>query len=477
MQKEWKKKFKWYFAVISAVGAVLACAVSIKELFFNEKPEDTLSAEQVISGEDNRVFQNNGDIHGDIYNGNVYYDYVSDTPKSVAKIQDISLQYLKSEDNRMEELYFLDLDDLSGKEGRYYLEDNCCTKLLVSNNSDKEYQIVKFSFHARNIKKDLTPYFVEYMDFNYETENITAVIYNDGWGNANDVHIEMTDKDSVLDEYFNKEDITWSFDKIKADERIKINITKDMLLKYPGESVYINPVFQIVCDETKCDLKDSIGFSITPDGFFIGDYGAPSVFAYGIVIDTDKSEYSFEDNISENIKPNGMIDMPICFFPDVSCYMDFYIELEIYDGSESNFTVRTDEKSVYFHVSHSSSNYDGKEISGDFYYTPDEYFISYPYSEKAGDSSQIMYGAGYGNMSGDNIGLVGIIEIDNGIPYLKPDYPGVFQSRLVEKIELEISSIPPELIGVKVFVSGIINESPDNPNIPILDTSKISNDF
>lgn len=298
-------------------------------------------------------------------------------------LKDITLEYLSAEDDRINNIFAFDLDSLSGEEKKYYLDNNCCTNLLVSNNSQSEYQITKFKFCAENISRDLTPYFlglIQY-DFSDGLYDLALHLENDGWGDAHNIKLELIDENDILLEYFRKEDLTWEVEEVPSGEEILQKIlSNEMLLKYPNYSIDISPELKISCNETESVLRDIGHIYISPEGIGTDEIGAPGSMAYGIFIDTSSSTYTFEENISENIKPNGLIDMPICFFADMSCDMDFYIELEIFDGSDI-FVVRTDNKNIHLRVSHYSKawNCDGREINENVSYYLHYTFISYPF--------------------------------------------------------------------------------------------------
>ena len=128
-------------------------------------------------------------------------------------------------------------------------------------------------------------------------------------------------------------------------------------------------------------LDERLILLITPDGLDYMGGGAPSIMAYGIYIDTDKSKFSFSKNVSEIIKPNSNIDLPICFFPNMSCSMTFYIELEIFDG-EKYITVKTEKKNMYFRVSHAAECVDGSKVDNNCQENADDIFVSYPFIER-----------------------------------------------------------------------------------------------
>ena len=364
--------------IYSFVGSkvnIVGNKVVEEDKYNNEENKDVIS-NTIQTGDKSPVIQGDGNTVNYIES-----ELETDKPKSVAVLKDITLEYLSAEDDRINNIYSFDIDSLSGEEKKYYLGSNCCTNLLVSNNSKREYQITKFKFYAENISRDLTPYFLGLIkyDFSDGLYDLALYLYNDGWGDAHNIKLEMVDESGVLLEYFKEEDLTWVLDELSADgESLQKILSDDMLLKYPDSDINIYPELKISCDETQCVLSNIGNIYITPQGIGTQEIGAPGPMAYGIFIDTSSSTYIFEENISENIKPNGLIDIPICFFTDMSCDMDFYIELEIFDGSDT-FVVKTESKCIHLRVSHHSWTVDGREINKNSSYYLEDTFISYPF--------------------------------------------------------------------------------------------------
>lgn len=351
--------------------------MEVGDVYKNEENEDVTS-DTIKTGDKSPVIQGDGNTVNYIES-----ELETDKPKSVAVLKDISLEYLSAEDDRINNIYAFDLDSLSGEEKKYYLDSNCCTNLLVSNNSKTEYQITRFKFCAENISRDLTPYFLGLIEYDLSDGlyDLALYLYNDGWGDAHNIKLELVDENDILLEYFKKEDLTWEVEELPSgEETLQKILSNDMLLKYPDSDINIYPELKILCNETQCVLSNIGNIYITPQGIGTAEIGASGPMAYGIFIDTSSSTYTFEEDISENIKSNGLIDMPICFFADMSCDMDFYIELEIFDGSDT-FVVRTESKYIHLRVSHSSQywNFDGREIDGNSSYYLEDTFISYPF--------------------------------------------------------------------------------------------------
>ena len=255
-------------------------------------------------------------------------------------------------------------------------------RLTVSNNSDHDYDITKFSFYATNIVKDYSPYFEGYFDCDLGTP-LFLNLHNDGWGNATNIRIELTDKSGLLSEYFSSEDLIWSINSLSPNELENILLlTNDNLLKYPDSEVIIDGILTITCNETDSafTLDEYTSFIITPEGLSMCGGGDDSLSAYGIYIDTDKSTYDFSRNVLEPIKAHSNINLPICFYPNMSCNMTFYIELEIFTGTKTK-TIRTEEKNMHFRVSHAATEYTNY-YNNNFEFFPDETFVSYPFTEK-----------------------------------------------------------------------------------------------
>lgn len=307
-----------------------------------------------------------------------------------ATFNDVPSQYMVQRNGEMiEQPYPLNFTDLTEYKKQYSVTEDCITSLLVSNNSDHQYEITKFSFYATNIEKDYSPYFEGSLDCD-ENNTLFLNLHNDGWGFAFNVKIELTDKSGILSEYFAPEDLIWSANSFLPDESKTIPLlTNDDLLVYPDTDINIDGIITITCDGHTYVLDEYMSFEITPEGLTMYGGGDDSILAYGIFIDTDNSTYTFSENVSEPINANSNINLPICFYPNMSCDMTFYIELEIFTGTKTR-TIRTPKKNMHFRVSHAASEYNNYQ-NNNFEYFPNETYVSYPFTEKIATENKNFY--------------------------------------------------------------------------------------
>lgn len=345
-----------------------------------------------VEGNDNTV------ITGDNINVTQISGNADESSDPTAKLKEVSLDYLAFSDERMKNIFLWNYSDLSSDDKMYYVNNNCCTRLLAGNNSENEYEITKLSFYAENIRRDFEPYFISWLVnriVSDEERYVTLELLNDGWGDAHDIKLCVKDESSVLYDYLDTSNLQWEVEQAEAGQIISMRIwDNSMLLKYPDDTLEFGDCeLEIVSKEKKITIPMDF-FYIDSNGIWAQDVGAPSASIYGIAVDSSIDSFEFSEDISEFIKPNSIIDIPICFFPDMSCSMDFYIELEIFDGKEF-FSVKTDVKSIYFRVSHSAQyineNIEFADVANqnpylDLYST----FMTFPYDRKAGVTHYII---------------------------------------------------------------------------------------
>lgn len=479
-----KKRIK---AVVATAGFVAAIATIIQvshELYNNylaknrqgdenghttEKTEtdsmENMEGDHIhIEGNDNTV------ITGDNINVTQISGNMDEASGSTVMLKEVSLDYLSFNDERIKNIFLWNYSDLSSDDKMYYVDNNCCTRLLADNNSDTEYEITKLSFYAENIRRDFEPYFTSWLvnrTVSEEEHYVTLELWNDGWGDAHNIKMCVKDESSVLYDYLDTTNLQWEIEQAEAGENISMRIwDNSMLLKYPDDSVIFDDCeLEIVSKEKKITIPMDF-FYIDSNGIWAQDVGAPSTSIYGIAVDSSIESFEFSEDISEFIAPNGIIDIPICFFPDMSCSMDFYIELEIFDGKEF-FSVKTDVKNIYFRVSHGAKNINKNiELADaasqnpylDLYST----FMTFPYDRKTGITHYIIDSEDKaGRMElheNDYITVQGeIVHEDEESYILQLQYPICFEGRQESKLKIpRTSDYSLYSINEKITITGLL---------------------
>lgn len=311
----------------------------------------------------------------------------------------ISVEYLKSSESRDKVIYQL-FDDEIDEEKDYKLYDYCATQIFITNHYDQEIALNSIKFVAENISVIETPILSLYAE---EGEGyVDLSINNTGWGDCKDFKIEFTGKEEELSNHIKKDKLTFNVEGVKVgeDRTIRLWEKEDLVTKLNSEVLEINahcedvdgneiPVIYSMGDYP-CLLVDII------DGKFLSDgRGGPSDKIYGVRIDTSKSNFAYRDSIEEYIQPNETLALPICFFPDKSCNIKFYVEFTaVYD--EREITIQSKPVSMEFEILNTpynktqdatqSDQVDLENIISD---TVGENLVSYPFlDEKVIESRQ-----------------------------------------------------------------------------------------
>ena len=149
-------------------------------------------------------------------------------------------------------------------------------------------------------------------------------------------------------------------------------------------SIVINPILNFTSEEIIVS-KEELPIGICNEGPYVGDYGDSGACVYGIMINTDNINFIKEFSVNECIDGGDILDIPLCFFPDSSCKMEFYVEFDIYDGFDTK-TIKSEIRNLDFKVSSLNADWSNKnesEISLQEAYQEDEYFeyVTFPYTK------------------------------------------------------------------------------------------------
>lgn len=126
-----------------------------------------------------------------------------------------------------------------------------------------------------------------------------------------------------------------------------------------------------------------------------GGYGYDAPYHYAILVDTSNRNFEFSTKINESIPEGKTLELPISFFPDKSCSLTYYIELEVYDGNE-NYKIVSDKKDLNFDIcSYFDSSFCDAKCIGEHmndasgYYEPE--FVTFPYAIFDKEKSKFLY--------------------------------------------------------------------------------------
>lgn len=324
---------------------------------------------------------------GDIINNN---DNTNVEKEASIQFQDIDYKYLSPnlEDH--------DLWMIGEEKRRKPLPCASSLKLLVTNeNSKNDIQLTKLKLVALNIKQLNIPRLKCEIVVSDDRKEIGLIVRNIGWGDAHCVKVNLMNDSSIyteskyqLKDLF-KEMVLVDIPILKMNEEIYTTLFTSKQIKQRNiHSVSIFPNFEMNCEEftdSKIDSPiDGIGVYVEKEHephFFLDGGLGDSEYIYGMLIDATKNKDIYESNISECIPAGNLLNMPIIFFPNRSCELDFYFEVEVI-SSFRKYTIKTEMLHKEFDIVPNVDGYvDGAKLDPSEYENNEdsEELISYPF--------------------------------------------------------------------------------------------------
>lgn len=278
-------------------------------------------------------------------------DWIRENKKIEVVIQDeISLSYLTQNDERYSNMYPL-FRNYIDEDKEYFWSDSCATQLFVTNHYDTEIVISEIVLKVSNIKKDNAPKLFFVGGNTFQKNQLFIKIINDGWSDVKNLEITAVDESNQLKSYFLEDELKFVVPIVETGSFVEVPFLKYTdLIKECEEDMYFDVKFDVICEgNVLSDVVSDYCFAIQDDNMYNYGVGGDSTFVYGIQVDTSKETYTWSEKISECVEGKQTLVLPICFFPDRSCTMEFEIILKIeYDGksyfistplTEANFTV------------------------------------------------------------------------------------------------------------------------------------------
>ena len=278
-------------------------------------------------------------------------DWIRDNKKLEVVIQDeISLSYLTQNDERYSNMYPL-FQNYIDDDKEYFWSDSCATQLFVTNHYDAEIVISEIVLKVSNIKKDNSAKLFFIGGNSLEKNQLFIKIVNDGWSDVKNLEVTAVDESNQLKSYFSEDELKFDVPIVKAGSFVEVPFLKytDLIKECEGDMNF-DVKFEVVCEgNALSDVVSAYQFKIQDDNMYSYGAGGDSTFVYGIQVDTSREIYTWSEKISECVEGKQTLVLPICFFPDRSCTMEFEIVLKIeHDGksyyistplTEANFTV------------------------------------------------------------------------------------------------------------------------------------------
>ena len=316
------------------------------------------------------------------------------TPKPSIKINE--LDFLSAQNvNTDQPILVEQIDTIIPVEDKEYVIDHFSSEnnkynvqyILVTNMDDNNaITLTNFKLNVENIKVDFTPVISTEISYNNADNSFLLQISNKGWSDISNVKIRMMDKENKLD--FSK--YSTIINTIKygttCNKEININLNDfDFLKKEEGDypicfEISYNEAQENNIIETNYSLCiENSKVSINLNGLTLPHTGG--YLAYGILIDTAKSDFTFNQSIQEVIDSGQVLELPFFFFPNRSCEFDYYFEFDVLNGNKKQ-TVCTDFKHVKYRVSSvvNLEQYDASHYDTSYFEMMNNCIISFPYT-------------------------------------------------------------------------------------------------
>lgn len=298
---------------------------------------------------------------------------------------EMEFSYISKEDERFDNIYPL-FDDYIEPDKEYKFSEKCATVLYITNHYNTEIVLDKIILEAEQIDVDYRP--VLKFDSGKDMEDgVSFNIENSGWGDAKNLIIRAKinkdiSSEGVSEDYFKEGSLEVSVPIVKVAEYLNVPFLKNSDLIKPCENG-TDFWFDI---EVECEGDDlpivygSFGYFIENGRLSSIDFGGGSGNVYGIKIDTDNNNFRWEENILEFVKAGDTMALPICFYPDKSCTMQFKIMFEIVNDGKRSF-ISTPLTKTAFEISSMKVDYqeDIESLDSETVDDLNEYIIiSYP---------------------------------------------------------------------------------------------------
>lgn len=266
---------------------------------------------------------------------------------------EISVTYLSTTDSRKDNIYQL-FDDEIDDSKKYQLSDSCATQIYISNYYEQEIVLNSIRFVAEDISLIEEPI----LSLNaMEGEGYVDLrVLNAGWENSKNLELKFYGVNDDLANHFVEEKLLLSIPGIKSGEckTFRLWENSDVVTEIDNGAISFTATCHDI-DGNEIDVIYNEGDSqyLSID-IYNGELlpmgkGGPSDRMYGVCIDTSKSSFSYQDSIEEYIQPNETLTLPICFYPDKSCSMTFYVEFTAVYGNDE-IVIQSDPVTLTFEV-------------------------------------------------------------------------------------------------------------------------------
>ncbi|MBX9034059.1 hypothetical protein [Gordonibacter massiliensis (ex Traore et al. 2017)] len=246
---------------------------------------------------------------------------------------------------------------------QYALTSRCATTVVITNNYDKEMHISRIRLEASEISVDEPPRI--FASTIPTSDGIDLRLINNGWSPAENLIMSVTSKTGSLNEYFGKPSIEVLVPHIDEASDIRIPFLKKTdLIKHGSEDFALAATAKDDNYDDVSVVDFGFDFELHGDEFVHFGIGGPGERVYGVKVDTSVESFVYEDPISENVDPGRNICIPVCFFPDRSCFMKVKLSFEVSKGDMVE-TVSTEAADLHILVPSIYNLYEGVDLASD----------------------------------------------------------------------------------------------------------------
>lgn len=312
-------------------------------------------------------------------------------PPDITVSEEVSIEYLDRQGYDVNHPYMLFKDDLS-EDREHSLQDYCATVIAIANHYDEEIHFQKIIFEAVSIQKDSNPYLEVYFQTPLEYRGVEILVKNVGWESTDSATLVFSCENSEFFDYIPEEKLHVNIPSLNPGEYMKIPfLSNDDLIKTNRDKDdYKEFLLTAICIDTaneEIEIKNAdYGFDlcIGSGNVWTPGQGDGLSMAFGVNIDTSKSEYYDDEPITDTIDAGKVKLVPIIFYPNCSCNMEFRLGFEIIHNDNVE-VIYSNTRSLYFFVDPSNDivknakEYSEQEIEqiGEQW---GDYYVSYPYN-------------------------------------------------------------------------------------------------
>ena len=279
----------------------------------------------------------------------------------------ISVSYLNASNN-LDNIYMLFDDEIDNRK-EYKLSESCATQLFITNYYEDEITLNSIRFIAEEISVIEEP--IISLLILEGNGYVDLQLYNIGWADSDMLNLTFEGVNDDLSKYIDKNKLSFSVEGIPSKESRTIRLweNEDLITNIDSGVIeftatctdMMNNMVEVVYGETR--EFSHLEVNVADGEFVCLGKGGISDLTYGVRIDTSQEFFDYEETIRESIQPQETLALPICFFPDKSCRMSFYIEFSTLHNGKEIFC-QSDPVTLEFEVS--SIITAGKYNAGDY---------------------------------------------------------------------------------------------------------------